>query len=215
MPLYSRNRRRPVRSPRLLLRNRRRRATACPARPSGWPETTSVPPSVPAVLDGGAVIVGALALVALAWIVATGGPSGRTQTPTASPPATGPTVPFASEPALTKAPPPWEQVDLTGSPSKGAVPSTPRTGDLVAHFTEAQVGWVYVYADGRVIWYQDGDSMFERRLTPDGVELVRSGAVHQGGFLASSRYRRARGRTPRTRSHESRPKRGRASSKWA
>jgi hypothetical protein len=66
------------------------------------------------------------------------------------------------------------------------VPSTPRTGDLVAHFTEAQVGWVYVYADGRVIWYQDGDSMFERRLTPDGVELVRSGAVHLGGFLASS-----------------------------
>ena len=132
-----------------------------------------------------AVIVGAL-MVATVWIVATGGPFGRTQTPTAPSPATGSTVPPASEPAIIDVPPPWEQVDITGLPPAGAVPSTPKTGNLVAQFTESQVGRVYVYADGRVIWYRVGSSMFERRLTPDGVDLVRSGAVHPGGFLTSS-----------------------------
>ena len=157
-----------------------------PSSPIGTPQSDEgLPPVAPVAAAGRrwAVIVGAFTTLVAVWMVATGGPFGRTQTPAAPPPATGSTVSPASEPALTDLPPPWKQVDLTGLPPEGAVPSTPKTGDVVAQFAENQVGWVYVYADGRVIWYRDGVSMFERRLTPDGVDLVRSGAVRPGELL--------------------------------
>jgi len=53
-------------------------------------------------------------------------------------------------------------------------------------------GWVLVYADGRVIWYPDagaglGEGMsryaiVQRRLTTDGLRLVRTGAIRVQDF---------------------------------
>jgi hypothetical protein len=41
---------------------------------------------------------------------------------------------------------------------------------------------IYVFADGRVIWGREGLSVWlEQRLTPEGVELVRSGVVRLDG----------------------------------
>ena len=77
-------------------------------------------------------------------------------------------------------------------PPDGAAPSTPREGQLVDQFTGCCPSrWVYVYADGRVIAWQnsfDGrwlNRLFEeRRLTPDGVGLVRSGAVEARNLMS-------------------------------
>ena len=96
--------------------------------------------------------------------------TGPTQT---GPTETGPTE---TGPAATDAG--WDGVGL---PPEDAVPSTPVEGEIVAEFggwvLEGAIGWVY--ADGRVIWSSDagGWVLNERRLTPDGVELVRSGAI--------------------------------------
>lgn len=78
-------------------------------------------------------------------------------------------------------------------PPEGSVPSTPETGDLVAGYERMHEGFVYVYADGRVIWYADNESsppdgagkyqLLESHLSPAGVDLVRSGAVVPREFL--------------------------------
>jgi hypothetical protein len=140
-------------------------------------------PVVAAVRRRSAVIVVAFTVAAI-WIVATGGPFGRTQAPAASGPAiTGPTVPSASVSPSLRYPPESERVGLVGLPPEGAVPSTPETGDLVAHLVQTRVGWVYVYADGRVIWGNDEGWMYERRLSLSGVDGVRSGAVWPIDFV--------------------------------
>jgi hypothetical protein len=85
-------------------------------------------------------------------------------------------------------------------PPEGAVPSTPEEGELVAQFDQGPFGdnFVFVYADGRVIsWVHPdagtrhfgpnpGAAFSERRLTPEGVELLRSGAVKAEDLLFSS-----------------------------
>jgi hypothetical protein len=71
-------------------------------------------------------------------------------------------------------------------PPDGAVPSTPEDGNLVAHFAEPYWGWVYVYADGRVIWNPVAGATWELRLTPYGVDLVRAGAFAPSEFLNPS-----------------------------
>jgi hypothetical protein len=84
---------------------------------------------------------------------------------------------------------------FVGLPPKGATPSTPESGELVLRWlgrSESLGGRplvrVWVYADGRIIWSQtasrsggipEGASeltsgYLEQRLTPDGVELLRS-----------------------------------------
>ena len=132
----------------------------------------SVPPAVPvAASRRWAVIVGALT-VATVWIVATGGPFGRTQTPADSGAATGPTVTETRFPADP----------FVGLPPEGAGPSTPKTGQLIADYQHVGIGWVYVYADGRVLWSFLGPT-YERRLSPAGVDLVRSGAIEPSVFL--------------------------------
>ena len=81
---------------------------------------------------------------------------------------------------------PTESPDATwdGSsiPPEGTDLSTPLEGDLVKRYPGYNA-FTYVYADGRVIWYEQGASRIlgegqalERRLTPEGVDLVRSGA---------------------------------------
>lgn len=48
---------------------------------------------------------------------------------------------------------------------------------LLATFGKVHVGWALVYVDGRVLWLPDHDPVFERRLTPAGVALVRAGSL--------------------------------------
>ena len=86
------------------------------------------------------------------------------------------------------------RVGLQGLPPEGPVPSTPERGELVVDiYSHASAGrdmWIFVYADGRVIWSDDTGSgvagsssgFLERRLTPDGVELVRDEVLASGLF---------------------------------
>jgi hypothetical protein len=83
-----------------------------------------------------------------------------------------------------------------GIPPKGATSSTPERGELVLSFYGSAEAiprtWIYVYADGRLIWHQEGTlpesanasttGVFERRLTPEGVELMRSEIASSGLF---------------------------------
>jgi hypothetical protein len=86
-----------------------------------------------------------------------------------------------------------------GLPPEGATPSAPESGELVVSFVGRSVALenefrrVWVYADGRVIWFRGGENValggnplevgfLERRLTPEGVELVRSEFLATGLF---------------------------------
>ena len=70
-----------------------------------------------------------------------------------------------------------EQVGASVLPPEGASPSAPERGKLVAGKED-----IYVYADGRMIWGREGLPVWlEQRLTPQAVELVRSGAVRLDG----------------------------------
>ncbi len=88
-----------------------------------------------------------------------------------------------------------------GLPPKGATPSTPESGELVLRWlgrSETLAGRplvrVWVYADGRIIWSRFGripegaseltSGYLEQRLTPAGVELLRSEVL---GLLEGSR----------------------------
>ena len=115
------------------------------------------------------MIVGALAVAAV-WIVASNGPFGRLQTPVVPGGAqTGRTVIMGSFYP--------DQVGASVLPPEGASPSAPERGKLVAGKED-----IYVYADGRMIWGREGLPVWlEQRLTPEGVELVRSGAVRLDG----------------------------------
>jgi hypothetical protein len=78
----------------------------------------------------------------------------------------------------------------------GAPVADPPVADatLVASWGRIHEGWVLVYEDGRVIRYPDAGAglitdqsryyaIVERRLTPEGLELVRSGALGVGQFI--------------------------------
>lgn len=64
---------------------------------------------------------------------------------------------------------------------------------VVATYGKIHLGWVFVYADGRVVWHPDLQaylpegatrySILERRLTPAGFDLVRSGVVDPAALL--------------------------------
>jgi hypothetical protein len=135
-------------------------------------------------------VVGIAVFVAAVWIVTTGGPFDRTLTPA----VTGPTVP------------PTARVGFVGLPPDGATPSAPERGELVLSLagrsTTDRGGQlfqnglplirIWVYADGRLIWDKEGDlpegandvttGFLEQRLTPEGVELMRSEIVSTGLF---------------------------------
>jgi hypothetical protein len=86
---------------------------------------------------------------------------------------------------------------FVGLPPEGATPSAPESGQLVAklggrstkHHSLAQV---YLYADGRLIWARHDDlpeganpfvtGLLEQRLTPAGVEQLRSEILSTGLF---------------------------------
>ena len=84
-----------------------------------------------------------------------------------------------------------------GLPPEGATPSAPESGELVVSWLGRSATLpgrfggplfrVWVYADGRIIWSRSGSipeganeltsGYLERRLTPEGVELLRSEVV--------------------------------------
>ena len=79
-----------------------------------------------------------------------------------------------------------------GLPPIGATPSAPESGELVVYLDKHHYR-AWVYADGRMIWQRDTlgplgrkvpgganevtSGYLEQRLTPEGVELVRSAVV--------------------------------------
>jgi hypothetical protein len=76
---------------------------------------------------------------------------------------------------------------IIGLAPEGAAPSTPTKGEAVLIFGfghdlgDAGSFAVTVYADGRMIWQRhDGTGVLEQRLTPEGVELMRSEVLATG-----------------------------------
>lgn len=82
----------------------------------------------------------------------------------------------------------------------GAPVAEPPVADatLVASWGAIHEGWVLVYEDGRVVRYPDAGAglvvdqspryaIVERRLTPAGLELVRSGAIVVSQFIEYAR----------------------------
>jgi len=94
-----------------------------------------------------------------------------------------------------------------GLPPQGATPSTPESGELVLNswgrptslgtirapnFSGPPFHRAWVYADGRLIWDREGTHPFggseqttgflEQRLTPEGVELLRTEVISTGLF---------------------------------
>jgi len=127
-------------------------------------------------------VVGIALFVAVVWVATTGGPFAPTPTPS----PTGPT-----EPVPTRVPSAPAEASLTarvgfiGLPPEGAVPSRPRTGELVLSYHGRRFArWyqVWVYRDGRLIWLRDGDVLeganeyttgfLEQRLSPKGIRLL-------------------------------------------
>jgi hypothetical protein len=130
-------------------------------------------------------VVGIAVFVAAVLIVTNGLSLDLSETPSV-PAGSGTTGPAETGPAVagpTVAPDTgWDGVGL---PPKGTPPSTPAEGELVRGNGGIHP-WRYaqVYEDGRVIWLTETTSgWLERRLTPHGVELVRSGALTPSAFL--------------------------------
>jgi hypothetical protein len=124
-------------------------------------------------------VVGIAVFVAAVWIVTSVGsldssetsvvPGGDVTGPAETGPTqTGPTGPHDSG---------W---DGAGLPPEGAVESTPVEGESVFTLTStASSSRVFVYADGRVLSRSGADHgpFLERRLTPEGLELLKKGSL--------------------------------------
>jgi hypothetical protein len=113
-------------------------------------------------------VVGIAVFVAAVWVVTSVGSFDRTQTPAVpGPTQTGPTV--APDTRV-----PESKDNSYRIPPEGAALSTPVEGELIAEAYAGFAGQVRVYADGRVISTgHNGGIIVERRLSPEGVELVR------------------------------------------
>jgi hypothetical protein len=138
-------------------------------------------------------VVGIAVFVAAVWVVTSVGSLDRSETSvvpggdvTGPAAETGPTV---TGPVIGKTGDP-SSVGFGGLPPEGATQSEPQHGELVMTDGGSPPWYsVNLYADGRLIWARDarpgnpaGVSVWiEQRLTPEGVELLRSGAVPLGG----------------------------------
>src|SRR5688572_20112396 len=58
-----------------------------------------------------------------------------------------------------------------------------RAAGIVAKYGLIHYGWTLVYDDGRVMFGPDGGQLLERRLTAQGLDLVRSGAIQPRALL--------------------------------
>jgi hypothetical protein len=128
-------------------------------------------------------VVGIAVFVAAVWIVTSVSSLDRSETSvfpggsgTSGPAETGPTQTGPTGPHDSG----W---DGAGLPPEGAVESTPVEGETVHWFVSSGSStMVIVYADGRVLSRKDAahGPFLERRLTPEGLELVlrmRPGAI--------------------------------------
>ncbi|HLA93250.1 MAG TPA: hypothetical protein VJO36_06940 [Actinomycetota bacterium] len=128
--------------------------------------------------------IGVLVLVAVIAIAAIVLGARALREPVATPATTGPDIPDDAD-----------RVGFIGLPPEGATPSAPERGELVLSFVgrsiaAGQIYKVHLYADGRLITWAESDppeganpgSFLEQRLTPEGVELVRSEIVSTGLF---------------------------------
>jgi hypothetical protein len=126
-------------------------------------------------------VVGMALFVAALLVVTTFGFLGQATVPsgegTTGPAETGPaeTGPAETGPAVTGNPGHPFSVDngFAGLPPEGATLSHPARGEVVASGDSYRYH-ARVYADGRLIWQYDDSLWLERRLTPKGVDLVRS-----------------------------------------
>jgi hypothetical protein len=127
-------------------------------------------------------VVGIAVFVAAVWIVTNGLSLDRSDT-SVVPAVSGTTGPAETEPSQT-GPVGW---DGQGLPPEGTVLSYPVEGHQILEQNSYHTFRI-VYGDGRVLWWNDlrsfgangpggGDYVLERRLTSEGVDLVRSG-VH-------------------------------------
>ena len=130
-------------------------------------------------------VVGFAVFLAGIWIVTTGGPFDRALTPVDGGTVTGPTVMEARIPEGSAG------AGLMGLPPQGAVPSTPTSGELVLSFLaghgmgDGERFGAHLYADGRLIWTRltnPAVGLIEQRLTPEGVDLIRSEVLSTGLF---------------------------------
>jgi hypothetical protein len=131
-------------------------------------------------------VVGIAVFVAAVWIVTSVGSFDRTQTPA---------VPGGSETGPAETGP---KVNVINLPPEGAPPSSPDHGELVLYVdgdgrgiaADRALTRMYLYADGRLIWWREGDlpagatghDILEQRLTPEGAELMRSEVIASGLF---------------------------------
>jgi hypothetical protein len=86
-------------------------------------------------------------------------------------------------------------------PAAVPVPADDDEATVVAQFAKFGYGWVFVYDDGRVLFHQYDSGPksplntphtfvpLERRLTADGLDLVRSGALPANAFLRALSHR--------------------------
>ena len=140
------------------------------------------------------IAVGAAAAVIVAGIVFVR--TANDDVEVIAPAGPGPTATTTPPPS-----PPTGDTGFVGLPPEGATPSTPPAGEMVAAWYAHPLagssfsGARHVYADGRVLSYQvSRDSgWLEQRLTPEGVELVRSEIVSTRLFDADVDLGTARG----------------------
>ncbi|MGA9159773.1 MAG: hypothetical protein WB297_02755 [Actinomycetota bacterium] len=126
-------------------------------------------------------VVGMAVFVAAIWIVTSVASLDRSEK-SVVPGGTGPVQTGPAEtvrietgpaPSVNRDDPFWVGDGFVGLPPEGTVLSEPVRGELVA--SDADYRWhVSVYADGRLIWQHDESLWLERRLTPGGVDLLRS-----------------------------------------
>lgn len=115
-------------------------------------------------------------------------------------PASAPPVPSASESPSASEPP-----GIVGLPGEGATPSSTEPGELVVRFEGTGDPWstVWVYADGRLIssrygyLLEDASEAFigltEQRLSPSGIEYLRSEIIATGLFASDLAFAREDG----------------------
>ena len=152
-------------------------------------------------------VVGIAVFVGAVWIVTSGLSFDQSQKegiPGGAGPGTGQngpteTGPTETGPVIGSTGDPWS-VGFNGLPPERAKPSEPLVGELVLHDSGIHPWFaVNLFADGRLIWARDGvftgesvptpppegfpvvSGWIEQRLTPEGVELLRSGTVPLGG----------------------------------
>jgi hypothetical protein len=131
-------------------------------------------------LSGLAVVAAAILIVAVvgANLLPAGGEAGRA--PSSAAPSASATAPTVTQ---------------FGFPPLEATPSAPERGELVVRLeggARRPLNLLWVYADGRMIWHQFGGlpvdpseasiGLHEQRLTPEGIEFLRSEIIATGLF---------------------------------